>query len=214
MQPAHLPDLTFLDSLPKPTAESPLPVLFSACLAGTLCGFDGTDNGSYPVAQSLLKLPQIKPVLFCPEHFSFGTPRELCDIHGGTGQDVLDGNARVLTEAGNDWTEGMIRGAEQMLKVALENNVQLAILLDISAACGSQVISNGQRTAENRSYRIGAGVAAALLIRNGIKVISQRDFKSLQLFHHKIDPSFKVAKESIDHHQTDWYRQYFSGSTH
>lgn len=214
MQPEHLPDSEFFKQLPVPSIEHPLPILFSSCLAGTRCGFDGTDNGEYPAAQSLLKLPQIKPVLFCPEHFAFGTPRELCDIHGGTGQDVLDGKAKVLTEAGNDWTEGMIRGAGQMLKVAMENKVQLAILLDISAACGSQVISNGQRTAENRSYRIGAGVAAALLIRNGIKVISQRDYKTLQLLHKKIDPDFKPMKETIDHHETEWYRQYFSGATH
>ncbi len=45
----------------------------------------------------------VKAVTFCPEDYSFGTPRSLPDIHGGNGFDVLDGKARVLTDKGEDW---------------------------------------------------------------------------------------------------------------
>jgi uncharacterized protein YbbK (DUF523 family) len=50
-------------------------------------------------------------VKFCPEEYSFGSPREMCDIHGGTGMDVLDGKAKVLSDSGIDWSEGMIKAS-------------------------------------------------------------------------------------------------------
>ena len=56
-------------------------------------------------------------VAFCPEDLAFGTPREISDIHGGTGFDVLDGQARVLSESGRDWTAAMLEAAHAMLKV-------------------------------------------------------------------------------------------------
>lgn len=43
----------------------------------------------------------------------FWSPREMCDIYGGTGLDVLEGNAKVLTETGKDWTDGMIMASEK-----------------------------------------------------------------------------------------------------
>ncbi|MCB0625881.1 MAG: DUF523 domain-containing protein, partial [Saprospiraceae bacterium] len=140
---------------------------------------------------------------------SFGSPREMCDIHGGDGRDVLRGKARVLTESGVDWTDGMIRAAERMLDVARRERVELAVMMDISAACGSQVIYDGNRFAPEKKYQIGAGVAAALLLENGFQVISQRDFASLEILYAKIDPQHVADESAIDHHETDWYRGYF-----
>ena len=209
MRDDHLPTAAYLDSLPEPTEEHPLRILFSACFSGRLCGYDGTSNGEYPVVQQLLRYKNVRPVLFCPEHFSFGTPRELCNIHGGNGYDVLDGKAAVLTEAGTDWSDGMVRGAEQMLAVALEQKVQLAVLMDVSAACGSEVIYDGHRLVEDTVYQQGPGVSAALLIRNGIKVVSQRDYYTLGLVFKKVDPEYVVNPNAIDHFQGEWYRSYF-----
>ena len=196
--------------LRKPTQEDPLRILMSACLAGLNCGYDGTANGKYPSALKLLTYANVKILKFCPEEVSFGTPREMCDIHGGTGFDVLDGKAKVLSESGADWTAGMINAAEKMLEVAEYENVELAVLMDISAACGSQVIYDGNRFSNNKVYQIGAGVSAALLMRNGIKVISQRDFASLEILYSKIDEEYKVDETKKDHHENDWYREYFS----
>lgn len=209
MQPGHLPTASYLDGLPQPNAKKPLRILFSACLSGRQCGYDGSSYGEYPVALKLIQHPNVQPVLFCPEHFAFGTPRELCDIYGGNGFDVLDGRAQVLTESGKDWTAPMIRAAEQMLQIALEQKISLAVLMDISAACGSQVIYNGNRNAVAPIYQAGAGVCAALLMRNGIPVTSQRDYNTLELVMKKLDPDYSITPGATDHHQIQWYKDYF-----
>ena len=179
-------DQNYINELRTPTSSEPLRILMSACLAGILCGYDGSANGTYPSALKLLEYDTAIIHRFCPEEFSFGSPREMCDIHGGNGMDVLDGKAKVLSDSGKDWSAGMIAGAEEMLKVAQKEKIELAIMMDISAACGSQVIYEGNRFSENKVYQIGAGVAASLLMRNGFKVISQRDFASLELLYAKI----------------------------
>ena len=202
-------DREYLKNLRAPTGTEPLRVLMSACLAGVSCGWDGTDNGKYPHAYRLFSFPNVKITKFCPEDYAYGTPRELSDIYGGTGFDVLDGKARVVTESGIDWTDGMIRASEKMLALALHDRIELAVLLDISAACGSQVIYSGSRLSQNKVYQIGAGVCAAQLIRNGIKVISQRDFASLEILYAKLDPSHVIDESQIDQHETEWYKDYF-----
>jgi hypothetical protein len=96
-----------------------------------------------------------------------------------------------------------------MLQVAQANEVELCIMMDISAACGSQVIYDGNRFDEKPKYQIGMGVCAEQLKRNGFKVISQRDYASLEILYSKLDSSYKVNKDAKDHHEIDWYREYF-----
>ena len=205
-------DIEYLKNLRIPTREDPLRVLMSACLTGMLCGYDGTSYGEYPGVLKLLTYDTIKITRFCPEEFSFGTPREMCDIHGGTGMDVLEGRAKVLTETGNDWTAGMVKASEKMLEIAKKENVELAIMMDISAACGSQVIYNGNRFSQNKSYQVGAGVCAAQLIKNGFKVISQRDFRSMEILYSLIDKTHQVDLTKKDHHETEWYKTQFNSA--
>jgi uncharacterized protein YbbK (DUF523 family) len=45
----------------------------------------------------------------------------------------------VLSDGGVDCTEGMRRAAHRMLDLARLHAVHLALLMDVSAACGSQV---------------------------------------------------------------------------
>jgi uncharacterized protein YbbK (DUF523 family) len=170
---------------------------------------DGTSNGEYPSVLRLLQYPNVRLLPFCPEDFSFGTPREMCDIHGGTGLDVLEGRAKVRTPSGEDWTEGMVRASERMLEIARQNEIELAVMMDVSAACGSQVIYDGNRYAVDKKYQIGMGVCAAQLHRAGFKVISQRDFAALELLYARIDPLHSVNVEAIDHDQTPWFQAYF-----
>ncbi len=201
----------YIDNLPDPSQENPIHVMVSSCLSGTLCGFDGTSYGEYPIMLKLLANKNLHAHSFCPEDFSFGTPRELCNIHGGDGFDVLSGKAKVITESGKDWTAAMIHAAERMLALATQHQVHLAILTDTSAACGTQVIYNGHRKSELTHYREGPGVCAALLIRNGFQVISQRDYQTLEHFFKKLDPTHIVQQQALDFHETDWYRNYFHG---
>jgi len=206
----HLPTKEEIQKFPTCTVENPLRILVSACLAGTLCGVDGSSNGDAYWIKKLIALPNAKTTLFCPEEFSFGTPRNLPDIHGGDGFDVLDGKAKVLTDKGENWSEGMIAAAHEMLKLAQANRIDIAILMDMSAACGSQVISNGCRLNSERKYRKGPGVAAALLLRHGFKVVSQRDYRTLEYLHNKLDPLHPIDESVIDHHENAWYQSYFA----
>lgn len=207
--PSHFPTSEQIAEIRNRTPEHPLRIMVSACLGGAQCGVDGTSYGDAHWIKSLMALPNVKAVTFCPEDFVFGTPRNLPDIHGGNGFDVLDGKAKVISDKGEDWTGGMIDAAEEMLRVAKAERVDLAILMDMSAACGSQVISDGCRLVESRKYQKGPGVAAALLMRNGIKVVSQRDFKKLDELRCALDPNCKGDSAAKDHHETTWYQEYF-----
>jgi uncharacterized protein YbbK (DUF523 family) len=202
-------DRDYLNNLRFPTKDNPLRVLMSSCLAGINCGYDGSSYGSYPSALKFLAFDNVKVAKFCPEDFSFGTPREMCDIYNGTGLDVLNGKAKVLTETGKDWTQGMIKASEKMLEIAKNEKIELAIMMDTSAACGSQVIYDGNRFAQNKIYQIGTGVCTAQLRKNGFTVISQRDFTSLEMIYAKIDKEHKIDGNKLDHHETEWYKNYF-----
>jgi uncharacterized protein YbbK (DUF523 family) len=206
--PAHLPPSHDIEHWPRFTESSPLKVLVSACITGVLCGSDGSAYGApYPHTTALLSLPNVHAVPFCPEDFALGTPREVPDIHGGDGFNVLDGNARVLTASGRDCTAEILESAVEMLERAQRAGVRLALLMDISAACGSQVIYLGDRS--GGVYQRGLGVCAALLARNDIPIVSQRDYKTLGAIVHKLDPSVPLAIAARDHHESDWYRSYF-----
>jgi uncharacterized protein YbbK (DUF523 family) len=206
---SHLPSVASINALPFFTPTKPIRILVSSCLLGTPCGVEGTSYGDFLWIKKILSLPNVRALTFCPEDFAFGTPRAIPDIHGGNGFAVLEGKARVLTDKGEDWTNGMITAAQTMLKLSLDNSIDLAILMDMSAACGSQVISDGCRRVEHRRYQKGPGVAAALLMRHGIWVVSQRDFRTLERLHHKLNPDHSMDSTAKDHHETDWYRSYF-----
>jgi len=203
-------DKTYLKSLREPTENDPLRILISSCLVGILCGADGSSYGDYLHIKDLANYSNVQITSFCPENYSFGTPRETPDISGGNGADVLDGKAFVITESGKNITHGMVRAAEKMLEIAQSNRIELAVMMDVSAACGSQVIYSGHRLSENPKYQIGMGVCAEMLHRNGFKIISQRDYKSLDILLKKIDSSHTYNVDSIDHDETDWYKEYFS----
>jgi len=196
-------------ALPRPSAARPFRILLSGCLTGRNCGFDGSNYGGGPLHARLARVPHVELVSFCPEDFAFGTPRDLCDIHGGNGFDVLDGRACVLTQTGEDWTAPLVEAAHRMLALATQHAVDLALLMDMSAACGSQVISDGPRTVAERKYQRGPGVCTALLLRHGIRVMSQRDFRALEWLLHRLDPAHVPDSRAIDHHETPWYREYF-----
>jgi uncharacterized protein YbbK (DUF523 family) len=173
-------------------------------------GYDGSSYGDHPHIRRLAARPDVQAVAFCPEHAAFGTPRALCDIHGGDGHDVLAGRARVLSDAGEDWTDRMVAAAREMAGRAGALRADLAVLMDISAACGSQVIYRGAR--REGVYQASRGVAAAALVEAGVPVMSQRDFATLERVLCKLDPARSPRTDRFDHHEGDWYRGYFGGT--
>ena len=138
-------------------------VLVSSCLMGIPCQYDGQRSANKPTLA-----PDTPVVHACPEALGgLPTPRPRAEIVGGDGHDVLDGKARVKTEGNEDVTDKYIEGAERLLRIVRAKGIEHAELQDHSPACGSSKISDGTF----RRRRIpGVGVAAALLIRNGIKV--------------------------------------------
>ncbi len=181
----------------------------SACLVGLPCGVEGSDYGLGKTMAAIVALPAAHIIPFCPEHHGIGTPRTMPDIHGGDGFDVLDGRARVLDEHGADLTEGMLKGAHRMLEHARLHRAEIAILTDMSAACGSQVISLGCRLVEKRQFTSSVGVATALLLRNGVHVVAQRDHATIGRLRARLDPGFVPDPAAVDYHQCDWYRGQF-----
>ena len=204
-------DRSQIAALRAPTADDPWRVLLSGCLAGWACGVDGTDNGLGAALRELLALPTLRWLPFCPEQHALGTPRTTPDIHGGDGVDVIAGRASVRDEHGSDLTAAMLEGARAMLAFARDAGAELAILTDMSAACGSQVISDGCRLVEERRYRKGVGVATALLLDAGIPVVSQRDHRSLALLRARLQPGYVPPPDARDHHEHPWTLAHLPG---
>ncbi|KEO83045.1 DUF523 domain-containing protein [Tumebacillus flagellatus] len=146
--------------------------LISACLVGCHCRYDGGSNAVDPFVKMV---ENGEAVFVCPEQLGgLSTPRPPAQIVGGTGEDVLDGNAKVLTESGADVTAEFVRGAQEALRMAKLVGAKEAILKERSPSCGSALIYDGTFT---KGKRPGHGVTAALLERNGIKVCSEETYE-------------------------------------
>lgn len=146
-------------------------ILVSSCLAGLEVRY----NGTHSLNNKIMKLIEEKKAFtVCPELLGgFSTPREPAEIIGGNGEDVLDGKAKVIEKSGRDVTELYIKGAYITLKKAIDVNATVVVLKEYSPSCGSSMIYNGEFIGE---IMAGNGVTAALLKRNGLQVISEKQF--------------------------------------
>ena len=149
-------------------------IIASACLCGINCKYNGKNNLNNAIAE-LFYQGMVIPI--CPEQLGgLTTPREIKEISGGTGADVLQGTAKVLSPSKSDSTEQFIRGANETLNIALNANIQVAVLKCKSPSCGLGKIYDGSFS---HNLIDGNGVTAELLIRNGIKVYNENeDYKN------------------------------------
>jgi uncharacterized protein YbbK (DUF523 family) len=144
--------------------------LVSACLCGINCKYNGGNNLN-PYLLELWKKNQVIPV--CPEELGgLSTPRCPAEIIGGSGEDVLQGRARVIDTNGNDLSRNFVQGALKTLELAYSNGAHSAIFKSRSPSCGAGSIYDGSFKSCLRS---GDGVCTALLKQNGIKVFSDED---------------------------------------
>ena len=145
-------------------------ILISACLAGFNVRYDG-GNARNDLAVKLVAMGQA--ITVCPEIMGgFRTPRLPAEIQGGTGDDVLAGQAVVVNRAGQDVTKGYLAGARMVLKIAQDHGVTVAFLKQKSPACGTKLVYDGHFT----GHRIpGMGVTAALLQAHNIKCFGNED---------------------------------------
>ncbi|MGM0791352.1 MAG: DUF523 domain-containing protein [Bacillota bacterium] len=148
-------------------------LLVSSCLAGLEVRYNGTHCLHEKIRQLI---DQNKAVSICPELLGGFPVREPAEITGGDGGDVLDGTARVIEKSGRDVTELYINGAYAALKKAEELQVSTVVLKEFSPSCGSSVIYNGEFTGGKVA---GEGVTSALLKRNGIRVVSEKELEEL-----------------------------------
>ncbi|MDR4938440.1 DUF523 domain-containing protein [Rossellomorea marisflavi] len=145
-------------------------LVVSACLAGMKVRYNGTDCLEDVIGEMV---SSGKAVTVCPEILGgFQTPREPAEIQGGTGEDVLDGTARVLDRSGADVTDQYVAGAAETLAICRKMGATEIVLKENSPSCGSSMIYNGDFSGEKIP---GEGVTTALLKRNGIKVWSEED---------------------------------------
>jgi len=148
-----------------------LMILVSSCLAGLEVRYNGTHCLDHKIRKLI---EEKKAISVCPELLGgFLTPREPAEIIGGNGEDVLDGTAKVIEKSGRDVTELYIKGAYITLKNAIDVNAKVVVLKEYSPSCGSSMIYNGEFIGKKIA---GNGVTAALLKRNGLQVISEKQF--------------------------------------
>lgn len=150
-------------------------VMLSSCLVGEDVMYWG-GNFQNGFLKKICELPQVEIVHFCPEHIMLGTPRNNMLIHGGDGDSVWEGLARVVDTKGIDRTELMRQGALKMLDVAKSENPDLIILTEGSDSCGVNVILDPENVIDGKNaLKNGVGVAASLLKKEGFQVLSHRD---------------------------------------
>jgi len=132
----------------------------SACLLGIKCRYNGKSKRDKKILE-LAKKEILIPV--CPEQLGgLPTPREPAEQKG----------KRVITKSGKNVTKKFKKGARQVLKIVKLFGVREAILKQKSPSCGCGQIYDG--TFSGKIIK-GNGVTAALLKRNGIKVISEEE---------------------------------------
>jgi uncharacterized protein YbbK (DUF523 family) len=132
--------------------------LVSACLAGFNTYYDCGNKANKKVID-LVKAG--KAIAVCPEQLAgFSTPREKMEIKGGM----------VFAESGKDVTAQVRKGAQEVLRIAKLFGVKEAVLKSSSPSCGKGKIYDGSFSGKLVK---GNGFTAELLMRNGIKVLTE-----------------------------------------
>jgi len=140
-----------------------LKFFISACLVGIKCRFDGKDRKD----EKMKRLAEEGvAVAVCPETLGGLThPRPKAEITQGSGESVLLGESKVMSQAGKDVSSQMVGGAVRALKIAQRLKIKIAFMREKSPSCGV-----GKICRRGKMVR-GEGVTTALLRKKGIRVI-------------------------------------------
>lgn len=137
-------------------------ILISACLIGDKTKYDGKSN-YHPLVKELLEKYELVP--FCPEvEGGLPTPRQPSEIQ----------KDKVVSAVGKDVTKNFKDGASKALMICHYLGIKTAILKDGSPSCGLNQIYDG--TFSGKKIK-GSGITAQLLIKNGIRVLSENDIE-------------------------------------
>ena len=139
-------------------------LLISACLCGKNTKYSGGNN----LTSRLKELEDaFELYLVCPEvDGGLSTPRNPSEQRGN----------KVFSNKGVDVTREFNLGAKIALETAIKNDIKYALLKESSPSCGSKLIYDGTFTGKKVN---GQGVAAKMLLENGIKVFSENEIEDL-----------------------------------
>lgn len=143
-------------------------IFVSACLIGENYKYNGGNNLNNKV-MDFLKDKEYMAI--CPEvSGGLSTPRDPSEIENGAGNKVLNGEAKVFSDKGEDVTVNFLKGAYNTLKLAEKYNPELIILKAKSPSCGKGKTYDGTFS---KTIVVGNGVTSELLIKNGYKIITE-----------------------------------------
>lgn len=136
-------------------------IMVSACLLGRKCKYSGGSNLNENVVD-FADRNGAELIEICPEVMGgLPVPR--------TPSEIKDG--RVISADGRDVDREFRKGAEKSLEIARREKPDLVILKSGSPSCGLHEIYDGTFS----GVRIpGSGVTADLLVRNGFRVVDER----------------------------------------
>lgn len=143
--------------------------LVSSCLVGINCRYNG-GNSEHKAIVGLVNQGKAIPV--CPEQLAgLSTPRSSCEI-------VIyeNGDIKVISEDGQDFTKQFIEGAKKTLAIAKAIGIKKAILKSKSPSCGCGLIYDGTFSG---NLIEGNGLVAELLIKNNVEVYTENDLDML-----------------------------------
>ena len=144
-------------------------LLISACLLGLASRYDGGSKRLFSDEQIAILSEKYSLVPFCPEIYGgLPTPRIPSERKNG----------EVYMKNGVCVSENYNKGAEQALYLCNTLGIRKALLKERSPACGKNMIYDGSFTGRLVE---GSGVAAELLIKNGISVFGESDIDELLL---------------------------------
>jgi uncharacterized protein YbbK (DUF523 family) len=142
------------------------PILVSGCLAGMKINYEEKGSLVEEIRQLML---EGRAIVVCPEVLAgLPTPRDPAEIT------IIDGERKVYNNKKVDLTEAYRLGAERTLEAARKSGAKIAILKSNSPSCGCGKIYDGSFT---EKLVEGDGITAALLKENGIRVITEEDFR-------------------------------------
>jgi uncharacterized protein YbbK (DUF523 family) len=144
-------------------------ILVSACLLGLATRYDGKAKRSQAVIDYLHR-ENLVPIPICPEQLAgMTTPRDKTFFHSGDGRNVLAEDGQVISTTGQPMNDVFCRGAKMVLQVAHLTHCRRALLKERSPSCGVHQIYRGTERVQ------GVGVTTALLIKEGLEVMSEED---------------------------------------
>ena len=148
-------------------------VMLSRCLLGEPARYDGSVYFyEHPVLRRWLAEGRIVSV--CPEMAGgLPVPRPAAEINSALSPLSLPNgqtSARVVDATGQDFTLAFVNGAEQIVALARQEGIRIAVLKERSPSCGSSLIYDGSFGSKQIP---GEGIATRRLRQAGIRVFSE-----------------------------------------